>query len=116
MELVPLADGFGVEVKGVSLLDVATDAQAYKEVRAAFETHSLLVFRDQQIADARQAFGQQGEPVVTITFNSDCGQRFARATQNGIDVNRDHLTLETPEAQAIARVVLDWSPSASVMV
>lgn len=51
MELVPLADGFGVEVRGVSLLDVAIDAQAYKKVRDAFEKHSLLVFRDQQIAD-----------------------------------------------------------------
>ena len=51
MELVPLGPGFGVEVRGVSLLDVATDAEAYKAVRAAFEAHSLLVFRDQPIAD-----------------------------------------------------------------
>jgi alpha-ketoglutarate-dependent 2,4-dichlorophenoxyacetate dioxygenase len=51
MELVPLGPGFGVEVKGVTMLDVATDAQAYKAVRSAFETHSLLVFRDQPIAD-----------------------------------------------------------------
>ena len=51
MELVPLGPGFGVEVKGVTMLDVATDAQAYKAVRQAFETHSLLVFRDQPIAD-----------------------------------------------------------------
>ena len=47
MELVPLGPGFGVEVKGVSMLDVASDADAYKAVRAAFEEHSLLVFRDQ---------------------------------------------------------------------
>ena len=51
MELVPLGPGFGVEVKGVTMLDVATDAEAYKAVRAAFEEHSLLVFRDQPIAD-----------------------------------------------------------------
>jgi hypothetical protein len=47
MELVPLGPGFGVEVKGVTMLDVATDAAAYKAVRAASEEHSLLVFRDQ---------------------------------------------------------------------
>ena len=51
MELVPLGPGFGVQVKGVTMLDVATDAEAYKAVREAFETHSLLVFRDQPIAD-----------------------------------------------------------------
>ena len=37
MELVPLGPGFGVEVRGVSMLDVATDAEAYKAVRAAFD-------------------------------------------------------------------------------
>ena len=51
MELVPLGPGFGVEVKGISMLDVASDDQAYKAVRAAFEEHSLLLFRDQPIAD-----------------------------------------------------------------
>ena len=55
MELVPLGPGFGVEVKGVTMLDVATDAEAYKAVRSAFETHSLLVFRDQAIADLQAA-------------------------------------------------------------
>ena len=33
MELVPLGPGFGVEVRGVGILDVATDAEAYKAVR-----------------------------------------------------------------------------------
>ena len=45
MELVPLADGFGVEVKGVSLLDVATDAQAYKAVREAFDPKKFTFYR-----------------------------------------------------------------------
>src|SRR3990167_10645078 len=64
MELVPLGPGFGVEVKGVTLLDVATDADAYKAVREAFETHSLLVFRDQLIADDIQvAFSRAFGPL-----------------------------------------------------
>lgn len=64
MELVPLGLGFGVEVKGVTLLDVATDADAYKAVREAFETHSLLVFRDQPIADDIQvAFSRAFGPL-----------------------------------------------------
>lgn len=65
MELVPLGPGFGVEVRGVSMLDVATDAEAYKAVRAAFESHSLLVFRDQAIADDIQvAYSRDRKSVV----------------------------------------------------
>ena len=64
MELVPLGPGFGVEVKGVTMLDVASDADAYKAVRAAFEEHSLLVFRDQPIADDIQvAFSRAFGPL-----------------------------------------------------
>ena len=42
--------------------------------------------------------------------NPDGAERFARATANGIDVNRDHLLLRTPEAQAIARVIAAHRP------
>ena len=35
MELVPLGPGFGVEVRGITMLDVASDADAYKAVRSA---------------------------------------------------------------------------------
>ena len=70
MELVPLGPGFGVEVRGVGILDVATDAEAYKAVRAAFEEHSLLLFRDQPVADDIQvaysrAFGPLSPPQIT---------------------------------------------------
>ena len=42
--------------------------------------------------------------------NPDGAERFARTTANGIDVNRDHLLLRTPEAQAIARVIAAHRP------
>ena len=42
--------------------------------------------------------------------NPDGAEKFARATANGIDVNRDHLLLRTPEAQAIARVTAQYKP------
>jgi alpha-ketoglutarate-dependent 2,4-dichlorophenoxyacetate dioxygenase len=51
MELIPLAAGFGVEVRGVDLIDVASSAAAYEAVRAAFEEHSVLLFRGQRISD-----------------------------------------------------------------
>ena len=42
MELVPLGPGFGVEVRRVSILDVASDGEAYKAVRAAFGARIVL--------------------------------------------------------------------------
>ena len=42
--------------------------------------------------------------------NPDGAERFSRVTANGIDVNRDHLLLQTPEARAIAAVTLRYRP------
>jgi alpha-ketoglutarate-dependent 2,4-dichlorophenoxyacetate dioxygenase len=84
MELVPLGPGFGVEVRGVSLLDVASDAEAYKAVRAAFEEHSLLVFRDQDIADDVQAAYSRAFGPLELTKVSSLGQNtfYSRLTNN----------------------------------
>jgi alpha-ketoglutarate-dependent 2,4-dichlorophenoxyacetate dioxygenase len=84
MELVPLGPGFGVEVRGVSLLDVATDGEAYKAVRAAFEEHSLLLFRDQDIADDVQAAYSRAFGPLELTKVSSLGQNtfYSRLTNN----------------------------------
>jgi len=84
MELVPLGPGFGVEVRGVSLLDVASDAEAYKAVRGAFEEHSLLVFRDQDIADDVQAAYSRAFGPLELTKVSSLGQNtfYSRLTNN----------------------------------
>jgi len=84
MELVPLGPGFGVEVRGVSLLDVASDAEAYKAVRSAFEEHSLLLFRDQDIADDVQAAYSRAFGPLELTKVSSLGQNtfYSRLTNN----------------------------------
>src|SRR5260370_15110559 len=85
MELVPLGPGFGVEVRGVSLLDVATDAQAYKAVRSAFESHSLLVFRDQTIADDIQVAYSRAFGPLELTKVASLGSSgfYSRLTNVG---------------------------------
>ena len=85
MELVPLGLGFGVEVKGVTLLDVAIDADAYTAVREAFETHSLLVFRDQPIADDIQvAFSRAFGPLeLTKVASVGANSFYSRLTNVG---------------------------------
>jgi hypothetical protein len=51
MEILPLGLGFAAELRGVTLRDVAADDAAYAAVRAAFEEHSVLVFRGQDVTD-----------------------------------------------------------------
>ena len=51
MDIVPIGPGFAAELRGVTLADVAASDDAYGGVRAAFEEHSVLVFRGQDVTD-----------------------------------------------------------------
>lgn len=53
MRLTPLHARFGVEVHGVDL-GAVTATSGYPEIRAAFEAHSLLLFRGQDLDDEAQ--------------------------------------------------------------
>ena len=55
IEIRQLGPGFFAEVRGVGLTDVVERDEAYHAVRAAFEEHSVLLFRDQSISDETQA-------------------------------------------------------------
>jgi alpha-ketoglutarate-dependent 2,4-dichlorophenoxyacetate dioxygenase len=105
MELVPLGPGFGAEVRGVSMLDVATDSEAYKAVRAAFEEHSLLVFRDQPIADDVQAAYSRAFGPLELTKISSLGQNtfYSRLTNTmkGQIVPPDHRQVLVAKANAL---------------
>jgi len=50
-----LGPGFFAEVRGVGLADVAASDDAYAAVRAAFEEHSMLLFRQQAVTNELQA-------------------------------------------------------------
>jgi alpha-ketoglutarate-dependent 2,4-dichlorophenoxyacetate dioxygenase len=54
MELKSLGPGFAAEMRGIGLADVAERDDAYAFVRAAFEAHSVLVFRGQPITNELQ--------------------------------------------------------------
>ena len=105
MELVPLGSGFGVEVRGVGILDVASDGAAYEAVRAAFEEHSLLLFRDQTVADDVQAAYSRAFGPLELTKISSLGQNtfYSRLTnvQNGKIVPPDHRQVRIAQANAL---------------
>jgi alpha-ketoglutarate-dependent 2,4-dichlorophenoxyacetate dioxygenase len=64
MDIVPLGPGFAAELRGVTLKDIAADEAAYRQTRAAFEEHSVLVFRDQDVTDEAQiAFTRRFGPL-----------------------------------------------------
>jgi alpha-ketoglutarate-dependent 2,4-dichlorophenoxyacetate dioxygenase len=72
MDITPLGKGFGAELRGVTLADVAADDAAYKAARAAFEDHSVLVFRDQDMTDETQiAYSRRFGPLEVTKVGSE---------------------------------------------
>jgi alpha-ketoglutarate-dependent 2,4-dichlorophenoxyacetate dioxygenase len=72
MDIIPLAKGFGAELRGVTLADVAAEDAAYKQVRAAFEEYSVLLFRDQDVTDETQlAYSRRFGPLEVTKVGSE---------------------------------------------
>ena len=73
------------------------------------------------LAVAQELAGGRFEPwlerlnvIVLPRANPDGARDGRRTTASGIDVNRDHLLLRTPEAQAQARLAREYRPAAIV--
>ncbi len=87
MQVTPIGPNFAADVHGVTLADVANDDTAYNDVRAAFEEHSVLVFRNQDVSDESQlAFSRRfGPPEVTKVGSQGTGTHFVILTTIGPD-------------------------------
>ena len=87
MDMIPLGPGFAAELRGVTLADVASDDAAYATARAAFEEHSVLVFRNQEVTDELQlAFSRRfGPPEVTKVGSQGTGSHFVILSTIGPD-------------------------------
>jgi alpha-ketoglutarate-dependent 2,4-dichlorophenoxyacetate dioxygenase len=72
MQVIPLGPGFAAELRGVTLADVATSDEAYGQVRAAFEEHSVLVFHNQDVTDESQiAYSRRFGPLEVTKVGSE---------------------------------------------
>jgi alpha-ketoglutarate-dependent 2,4-dichlorophenoxyacetate dioxygenase len=87
MDILPLGPGFAAELCGVTLLDVAADDAAYEAARAAFEEHSVIVLRDQNVTDEAQiAFSRRFGPLeVTPAATEGAGTNLVILTTIGKD-------------------------------
>ncbi|OMC25920.1 taurine catabolism dioxygenase TauD [Mycobacterium colombiense] len=105
MDIVPLGPGFAAELRGVTIHEVAAADAVYAAVRAAFEEHSVLVFRDQEVTDEAQlAFSRRFGPLeVTKAGSVGAGSNLVvlkTLDEEGNVVPEDHrLALENKANQ-----------------
>ncbi len=90
MEIIKLHPEIAAEIRGVSMADVANDDNAYRAVRAAFEEHSVLVFRNQPVEDKIQVgYSAKFGPLETAKVAS-----LGEGTPFSILTNVDPVTRE----------------------
>ena len=95
MEAVPLGPGFAAELRGIDLIDVVSCDAAYCAVREAFEEHTVLVFRDQNVSDDvhigfSRAFGPLERTKVGLLSAGSFYIRMTNIAPDGTPVPANH--------------------------
>lgn len=79
-------------------------------------SEALLVLARELTQGSLQSLLERINVIVVARANPDGSSTASRATSGGLDMNRDHLLLNTPEAQALARLARDFQPTVVVDV
>lgn len=77
-------------------------------------SEALLVIAQRLARGPLEALLDRVNVIVLPRANPDGAQERRRVTASGIDMNRDHLLLKTPEAQAQALLVREYRPAVVV--
>lgn len=77
-------------------------------------SEALLVVSRELAQGLLQPLLERINVVIVPRANPDGAAADQRTTKNGLDMNRDHLLLNTPEAQALARLARDYRPAVVV--
>lgn len=112
MQLIALHKDFGAEVQGVSLLDVICSEELHLKMRDAFEEHSVLVWRNQDISDDVQATFARGFGSLERTKigSGGAGTIYSRMSNIGTDGG---VVAPNDRAMLIARANQMWHTDSS---
>ena len=77
-------------------------------------SEALLVVARELSGGLLEPLLQRINVVIVPRANPDGANADSRVTANGVDMNRDHLLLNTPEAQALAKLVSVYRPAAVI--
>jgi hypothetical protein len=77
-------------------------------------SEALLVIARELAQGLLQPLLEHINVVIVPRANPDGAASDQRATANGLDMNRDHLLLNTPEAKALAKLTRDYQPTVVV--
>lgn len=77
-------------------------------------SEALLVIARELAQGLLQPMLERINVVIVPRANPDGAASNQRATTGGMDMNRDHLLLNTPEAQALATLTRDYLPTVAV--
>ena len=77
---------------------------------------ALQLLRDLAFTEDPELLDQMSETTVLVipSANPDGREANTRGNAWGVDVNRDHLNLRTPEGQTIAQVLRDFTPEITI--
>jgi len=104
LPLVLLTDAGRVDPRLPTVLIIG---QQHGNEPAGGETALVLA---QQLAGPRAELLRRVNVLIIPRGNPDGAEGFRRATANGIDANRDHLLLSSPEGRAIALAIGKYKP------
>jgi alpha-ketoglutarate-dependent 2,4-dichlorophenoxyacetate dioxygenase len=107
-----LTPGFAARVDGVDITRPVHDAM-WADIRAAFEEHSVLVFRGQSIDDEAQiAFSRRFGPLeITRSMNPAAGTPFAR--QSNLDIRTGEVIPLDDRRMVYQRANMLWHSDSS---
>ncbi|MDI1341703.1 M14 family metallopeptidase [Polaromonas sp.] len=77
-------------------------------------TEALLVVARELTEGLMRPVLERVNVIIVPRANPDGSAAGQRVTTGGLDMNRDHLLLNTPEAQALARLARDYHPTVVV--
>lgn len=112
MDIVPLHPDLGAEIRGATLLDIVCSDALQRQVRAAFEAHSVLLWRNQDVSDDIQATFARGFGALEKTKlgSGGAGSIYSRMHNIGPDGG---VVAPNDRAMLIARANQLWHTDSS---